>query len=157
MAKVAHITSKPGIEVGEKALGLCGTEFKVKVLWADVPTEKPICRECVDVAADAMTEADALISHARVRAMLVENRLESLTQTLNPPDLFLDVIADNQSEYDAIRAEKAERKAAKKRAKTTCTCTWESPELFVEDPDCPIHATEKAPSEEEDVPVAPEE
>ena len=55
MTKFAHISNRPGHEVGEKVLALCGKEFKVKALWADIPVEKPICRPCVDKALKALT------------------------------------------------------------------------------------------------------
>ena len=65
MTKFAHITSRPSYELGEKVLGLCGKEFKVKTKWIDLPEDHPICRRCVDKAIEALTEADDASSSRR--------------------------------------------------------------------------------------------
>ena len=141
MAKKAHITSQPGIEVGDRALGLCGKAFKVKVLWDDVPLDKPICRDCVDVALDAMSEADVLITKARVYAELVSLRMQRVVETLNPvdDDLMLDVIDENQRVFSELQREEREEAEELERLATTCTCVWSDAETREINPDCPIH------------------
>jgi hypothetical protein len=155
MTKAAHIISRPGAAVGDRALALCGKDFKVKVLWEDLPREKPICRDCVDVALDAMTEADSIIGRARVEVMLIERRVAGIAETLNPPDLVLDVIAENEDEYRMAERQRQEAEADADRKQHTCTCRWnpgndEAPDWA--DPDCPIHVEWV-----NDPPVAPTE
>jgi hypothetical protein len=140
VTKKAHITSRPGYEVGEKVLGLCGKEFKVKQLWADVPKEKQICRECVDTALDALTQSDELIENARRRMILLTLRTKMLDEILNPEDdTLLDIINDVDLAHVAELAGRALEKEARKKAKVTCICTWTSQENFEVDPACPIH------------------
>jgi hypothetical protein len=143
MTKQAHITSRPGHQIGDRVLGLCGKDFKVKILWADIPVEKPICRACVDVAVAALTEADALIEAARLDSMLLNVRVGKLADTLDPEEATqLDEIAARDHEHQRAQEVRAELAADEERAKQTCTCTWTSPEIFTEDPDCPIHGGE---------------
>lgn len=153
MTKLAHITSRPNHEVGEKVLGLCGKEFKVKVLWNDVPESKPICRTCVDVALEAMTEADAMIVSIRRRAQMALVRMQMITDELNPePGTILDAISLADVEHLEKQVGDALAKAEEKRVKETCTCTWTSMEIFEVDPNCPIHGGEDEPIREiEDV------
>ena len=137
--KKAHITSRPHHEVGDKVLGLCGKEWKVKVLWDDIPDDQPICRTCVDVALKAMTEADVLIERARQRSVILGIHLERLTEELEPDLLLLDSIAQADEDHHIEQDRKAEDKADRKRARQTCICFWENPEDFKRNPDCPIH------------------
>jgi hypothetical protein len=139
MTKQAHVTSRPGYEVGDKVLGLCGKEFKVTVLWSDLPKDKPICRDCVDTALAALTEADAMIENTRIGAALIRRRVEILVQSLNPEDNWLNLIHDRDFDHRAQQEDKREEKAERKRAKHTCTCAWTSQEMFTVDPNCPIH------------------
>ena len=138
MTKLAHITNRPGHEVGEKVLALCGKEFKVKALWADIPVEKPICRACVDTALKALTEADKLIGTTRDRVRRMSISFEVLNEVLRE-DLILDEISEADLDHLDRQVGDALAKAQEKRAKETCTCTWTSPEVFTEDPNCPIH------------------
>lgn len=155
MAKYAHITSRPEVAVGDRALALCGKDFKVKVLWDDIPPDKPICRVCVDVALQAMTEADSLLQGARVVADILELRITTLQSRLHPADLWLDAIAEDADEFAATQALALEAKAASEKAKTTCTCTWTDTETFTEDPDCPIHGR-RDEAKDDRPPVAPD-
>ncbi len=141
MTKLAHITSRPNHAVGDRVLGLCGKEFKVKVLWADLPKSKPICRECVDTSLDALTQADKIIEsvRSRVRRLLVTT--EILSETLNE-DTILDIITENDLALQDELAQRAREAAEAEKTKVTCTCTWTSPEIFTEDPNCPIHGGE---------------
>jgi hypothetical protein len=139
MAKRAHITSRPDVQVGDRAFALCGKDFKVKALWDDIPPDKPICRHCVDNALLAMTEADELITRTRLVSDLLIRRAEVLAEVLTPDNLMLDHIAEAREDFEEERAAKRERKEQKRLAKTTCLCTWESPENFVENENCPIH------------------
>ena len=144
MSKFAHITSRPGHQIGDRVLGLCDKEFKVKVLWADIPVEKPICRACVDVAVAALTEADALIEAARVDSMLLQHRMGRLADILDPEDATqLDEIAARDRQHKREQEVKDEVAAEAERAKRTCTCTWTSPEIFTENPNCPIHGGDR--------------
>lgn len=145
MTKQAHITSRPHHSVGDRVLGLCGKEFKVKQLWSDIPVEKPICRGCVDVALTAMTEADQVIAIARVRAETLSMRLSMLTNVLNPEDeMILDLISENDMAHQAEQDQTAREKADAEKITKTCICVWSSPEVFVVNPECPIHGPAKA-------------
>jgi hypothetical protein len=153
MTKLAHITSRPQYELGDRVLGLCGKEFKVKVLWKDLPIDKPICRFCVDAAMKALTEADVVIGEMRRSA----RRLSVLSMVLSEiadKEIDLDTIAKQDAYFKKEQEELLVLKAAEDRLKTMCTCTWTSPEMFTEDPDCPIHGGEDQPIREiEDVPL----
>jgi hypothetical protein len=136
--KQAHIVTELH-EVGDKVIAICGEKHRVKVKWADVPDDKPICRTCVDVAVKALDEADALIERARRRSVIFAIHLERLTEELEPDLLLLDSIAEANQEYRDQQEARINRKYEKKRAKRTCTCTWKTMEDFVVDPKCPIH------------------
>jgi hypothetical protein len=139
MAKQAHIISHPQPQIGEKVLGLCGTVFKYKTAWADIPDDKPICRRCINTAIDALREADRVIDRSRMRASLLSIHLDRLAEELEPDRLLIDTIAQADADHrDALEARRV-AKAERKQAKRTCTCTWTSPEVFTEDPNCPIH------------------
>jgi hypothetical protein len=151
VTKQAHITSRPNHAIGDKVLGLCGKEFKVKVLWADLPKEKPICRECVDTALDALTECEHVITIARRRTEMAMLRMNMVNNVLNPEDdMILDIIADNDAAMVQELEQQKREKDAEDLAKVTCTCTWTSPEIFTEDPNCPIHGGEEPPPEIEE-------
>ena len=137
--KAAHITNRPNHELGDKVIGLCGKEWKVKVLWDDIPEDKPICRTCVDVALRAMTEADVLIERSRARSAILGVHLERLTEELEPDLLLLDAIAERDQEHRDEQRRKADEKAERKRASRTCTCTWSPVAIERVDPNCPIH------------------
>lgn len=147
MAKYAHITTQSGITVGTKALALCGKQWKVKMLWADVPKDYPICRGCLNYAINALDSADELLGNVRRQADLVESMVARLQDRLHPPHLALDLIAEAREDFEAERQAKRDAKEARKQAKRTCICSWTSPEIFVEDPDCPIHGEEEDSSE----------
>jgi hypothetical protein len=160
MAKQAHITSDPKVEVGNRALALCGKEFKVKVLWEDIPSDKRICRWCVDVALLAMTDADALITMTRIRTQLVLERMTRLAEELLPEGFQLDLISQEQEDFAQRQARRAEGKALEEKAKHTCICTWELVEggtrITAVDENCPIHGHSSGGTGY-DVPVAPDE
>lgn len=139
MTKKAHITSRPDHQIGDKVLGLCGKEFKVKVLWDDIPKSHLVCRDCVDIALKAMTEADELIGLARRRSYMLGIHLERLTEEMEPDLLLLDSIAEADQEHRIAQESKARAKAERKKAKRTCTCEWSDAETRVYNPDCPIH------------------
>lgn len=141
MKKHAHITSRPNVQVGDRVLGLCGKDFKMTVLWTDIPKDHPICRECVDIAIVALTQADQRIETARVNQFLAQRSVDRVSKGLND-ELELDRITQADDDFAAEQKDKREAKAAKKKAKVTCTCTWTSPEIFTEDPACPIHGGE---------------
>jgi hypothetical protein len=54
-------------------------------------------------------------------------------------NLLLDQIADADTALQKAQIEKAEAKAEEKQAKKTCICVWESPEMSVVNPACPVH------------------
>lgn len=139
--KAAHIASRPHHEVGDKVLALCGHEFRVKVMWDDIPDDHPICRTCIDIALKAMTEADVLIERSRVRSVVLGVHLERLTEELEPDLLLLDSIAVADEEHHAEQDRRSQEKAKRKRAKHTCTCTWEDARRHSLDPDCPVHGS----------------
>jgi hypothetical protein len=140
VTKHAHLITRPEQQVGERVLGLCGKDFKLKVLWDDLPSDYPICRPCVDMALMALKEADTVITLTRLNAIMADRAMDRLTRGLSPEDgLALDRIAEKDQEHADAQAEKKQAKAERKREKQTCTCTWTSPEVFEEDPDCPIH------------------
>ena len=139
MKKTAHLVSRPDHQVGDKVLGLCGEEWKVTTLWNDIPEDHPICRPCVDIALGALTEADLLIQSARIVNVMLGRNLERITDILEPDVLILDQIAEDDETHRSDQVLKAERKAAKKRAKRTCTCEWDKTQIVAVDPNCPIH------------------
>jgi hypothetical protein len=122
-------------------LGLCGKDFKFKTKWDDIPLDKPICRECVDLAIGALTEADEIIQMARVEFLLTEHRLKKLSDVLTGPEdgLILDGIAERDEDHRARLAERFLAEHEQEKAQKTCTCTWTTPEIFTVDPNCPIH------------------
>lgn len=138
MTKKAHITSRPNHQIGDKVLGLCGKEWKVQILWADLPKDYPICRKCVDKALEALTEADQMIQSTRTRmrriTMFADVAMEALDE-----DLALDLIADDDAALIQEQESRARRKAEKKRAKQTCLCVWNKEQIETVNPDCPIH------------------
>jgi len=140
--RTAHITSRPNHQVGDKVLGLCGEEFKVRVIWADIPDDHPICRPCVDVALGALTEADLTIEASRLWLDMVQSRVRRLDHELNPEqDSVLDQITAADHELRERQEAKADLKAAEKRAKATCTCTWTDADKFSVNESCPIHGS----------------
>lgn len=143
MTKQAHITSRPHHEVGDMVLGLCGKEFKVKTLWADLPDDKPICRDCVDASIVALTETDALIEMARSRVRRLAVILDGLREDLSK-DLALDLIHEMDLAHQDELEQRARDKEDRKQAKVTCTCVWTSQEMFEVNPTCPIHGDAKA-------------
>ena len=145
----AHITSRPNHEVGEKVLGLCGEEFKVKTLWADIPDDHVICRPCVDVALAALSGADVMIGVVRRRFQAIEVYVARLGTELDE-NLILDDIAETDAAHRDEQVSKAADKVARKQAKQTCTCTWGKDMSIVEfGEDCPIHSREEAKAIEE--------
>jgi hypothetical protein len=108
--KKAHITARPDHKVGDEVISLCGKEFTVKVLWADIAFDKPICRKCVDIALEALTDAEGIIETARIDAMLAVTRLSRLDQSLNSEDATkLDEIAEADRKHrDKVEAKQRE-------------------------------------------------
>jgi hypothetical protein len=141
MTKKAHITSRPDTTIGDRALAVCGKEFTIRVLWNDIPADKPICRNCVDTMILAATQADALISQARLTAMTLAQRAKHLDKMLYEEGLILDRIADDNEDFQARLWAETEDKLAAERAAKTCTCTWASENDFTVSRDCPIHGT----------------
>lgn len=126
MTKLTHITSRPNYSIGDRVLGLCGKQFKVKMLWDSVPESKPICRSCVDVALNAMTEADKFIEDFRLERLLLSRRLEKLYD-LGNTDLLLDMINENDQAHQDEQDQKAREKADAEAITKTCICVWETP------------------------------
>jgi hypothetical protein len=108
----AHIIF-PWVEVGEKALTLCGKKHKVRMEWTDIPPEYPICRECVDVALVLLSDS----ARAQNRTMLLATDLTDATRNLADHlaggSSLLEVI-DTSLSYQDRRAEKAIAKAEAK-------------------------------------------
>lgn len=144
MTKKAHIASTPTV-MGEKALALCGKEFKVTTLWDDIPKDFPIHRGCVDLAVQVMTDANATIERARLRAVLLSGSIDALNNRLDMPSV-LDTINADADEWLEAREKKQEAKAEKKKAKQTCTCTWSNRSSRITDPGCPIHGESAPPA-----------
>src|SRR5262245_4317826 len=144
MTKRAHITSRPDHMVGDRVLALCGKKFTVTVLWDDLPKDQLICRDCVDQALVAMTEADTLIETARLQLVLLQSRFSHLDRTMNPDEFLLDDIAEADLEHQAKQAAKATAKEPE-LPQLHCICTWTDAEHFDVNPNCPIHGTPIAP------------
>lgn len=138
MLKKAHITSRPNHQIGDKVIGLCGKEWKVEVLWADLPKDFPICRKCVDRALKALTEADELILTVRRQVTSIAMFANMSKERLDE-DIALDLIQDLDTAHQIEVKAKAERKAEKQKAKHTCICTWNKEQIETVNPDCPIH------------------
>ena len=149
MSKIAHVYNDREAKLGDRVIGLCGKDFKIKVaLWADLPKDYPICRDCVDTALGALKEADRLIESTRMRIALLKSRFDSLHEALGE-DLILDVLAETDLAWQDEMAMRNALKAEKKRLKTACTCVWTSQEVFEVNPECPIHGGEEPPEIEE--------
>ena len=106
---VAHIINRPGHEVGDKALALCGAKHKVEVKWEDLPDDQPICRPCVDVALHGLSDITDQLAFAIRRAVLLVDALMA--------DNDLTGIIEDQRAYNDEQEAKAIRKAEKKQAK----------------------------------------
>lgn len=105
----AHIINRPGHEVGDKALAMCGVEHKVGIKWKDLPEDHPICRDCVDIALESLTEVSDTLSHATRQALFL---LDALTAETDFSSLV-----DAQRQFNAEQEAKAIAKAEKKQAK----------------------------------------
>jgi hypothetical protein len=105
----AHIINRPGHEVGDKALTLCGVKWKIRTLWVDLPKDHPICRDCVDVAVKGMTDVTNQLAFATRRTLLLFDVLSAEND--------LTAIIDDQRAYNDKQEAKAIAKAEKKQAK----------------------------------------
>lgn len=139
--KKAHVIIEPNVEVGTKTLAACGKEHKVKVLWADVPDDHPICRDCVDAVLEAVNDANEtadLVSRMAIRAYTSVSLLREIAG--GTPNAMTELI-DRAEEYaEERRAKQVEKevKAARKSAKK-CTCLWVHDEDRILQLDCPVH------------------
>jgi uncharacterized protein (UPF0147 family) len=147
--KPAHIINLPNVEVGDKALTVCGVKHLVRVRWDDLPDDHPICRACVDKFIIATNELNDQVSDAMRQALRVTDALNALTDALVDQNTMTDIL-DDTAAYAAKRLDKQakkERKQAEKSGKT-CSCKWtDLGERLVEDPNCPVHGAPVAPEE----------
>lgn len=113
---VAHVIY-PQVEVGQKALTLCGLEWKVTVLFADIPPDYPICRNCVDVAVlmlgDAVSTAMGVMNYAAYIAQDAKRLGDLLT---NEDSIFFNVV-DSANKYQIDRIDKSLAKAERRAVK----------------------------------------
>jgi hypothetical protein len=145
MTKPAHIINLPNVEVGDKALTVCGVKHLVRVRWEDLPDDHPICRECVDRFIIASNDVNQQVGEALRDLIRLQTTLDTLTVTLTDQNTMTDIL-DETAEYAAKRIEKAEkkkRKQAEKNAKS-CTCLWVDGER-VQNEECPVHGVPVAP------------
>jgi hypothetical protein len=147
VSKHAHIYNDRQAQLGDRVLGLCGKEFKIKVvLWSDLPRDYPICRDCVDTALKMAKEADGLIDVARRSVRRMSIITEVLLEELNT-ETMLDVHAETDLAFRDELAMRNALKAEKKRRKHACTCTWKNAAASGQprrttDPECPVHGGE---------------
>lgn len=150
----AHIINQPGHEVGDKALALCGKKWKVKVLWADVSDDTPICRDCVDSAVRALTASTNQVRDMTVevlRVLRTANRALDVATEPNDATIIVELTeayaerrqekADEKqrlADARALVAEADERKASKKADKERPPIAPEAPdssEVTIEQPE----------------------
>lgn len=106
--KPAHIIY-PSVEVGEKAMTLCGKRHKVTIKQQDIPENHPSCQDCVTTAVLLLTEADSLVFNAQRRARLVADMLARTIEGYE--DSALKAITKEADEYQTYLAKKADEKA----------------------------------------------
>lgn len=107
----AHIINDPDVEVGQKSLALCGKKWKVRILWADIPKDSPICRDCVDAALAALTASTNQVQDVGSALLLMQRALNrSIDAALATNDATIMV------ELTTAFAERREEKAAEKQA-----------------------------------------
>jgi len=123
MQDAGHIIN-PSVPIGDKAISLCGHEFKVEVAGDSVPEDLNTCRECVDTAVAVLTEAVGMLSvitefmakQTDQASVLVEEFDGSAAAAiLVQGDLFRMRQERKASEKAAKKAEKARRKKAVKK------------------------------------------
>jgi hypothetical protein len=117
---VAHIVNRPGHEVGDKALAMCGKKHKVKALWEDLDDDHPICRRCVDTALEALTATADQLDEVRWYVRSVQRLVRLLSSEVDDDTALSEYILDSQEyneEQEAKAIAKAEKKVAKKNAK----------------------------------------
>lgn len=115
--KPAHIQNRPDLDVGDKTIGICGTEFKVKVLFEDLPEDHPICRRCVETAVEAMNDATTQIYQVAAATRLVSLGLAEIEAHVVDEDSMMIRVIEATDEYTRAQEEKAQAKAEKKQAK----------------------------------------
>lgn len=138
--RTAHIIIEPNVEVGTKTLAACGKEHKVKVLWANVSRETPICRECVDMLLEAVNDVNDQVANATRLAALAHSFMERTATQLTELNAMTELVAkaEDYVEERAAKAEKKADKAARKSAKK-CSCLWIADGQRVLQLDCPVH------------------
>lgn len=110
----AHIIF-PSVEVGEKAMTLCGKKHKVKVKFISMGADHEVCTPCAQVAVDMLTDAAALLAgSASVLGIVTEALADVEIQVAST--LLADHIAQANA-YQDKRDEKAIEKAVAKAAK----------------------------------------
>lgn len=113
---VAHIIY-PNVEVGEKALTLCGLEWKVTVQWSDIPSDHAICRGCVDMSLAMLTESVETTAQAVRYAQFLTEDAKFLATALTPDNSLVLGTLEAAKKYDELQAMKAAKKADKQEAK----------------------------------------
>jgi hypothetical protein len=128
---LAHIIW-PNVEVGEKALTLCGLEWKVTVRWSEIPSDYPICRDCVNTSLAMLTESvESNAKAVRYLQYLTED-VKELTSAYSVEDSLLLTVLETANEYDKARREKANAKIEKKIAKAERKAQAEFEAAFIE-------------------------
>jgi hypothetical protein len=90
-------------------------------------------------------------------------RMAMVSNVLNPEDdMILDLIRNMDQEHQSKMTESQAAKEIAEKAKVTCICVWETPEMFSVDPDCPIHGAAQAEAlreeiskSDDDLPIGP--
>jgi len=140
--KKAHIITDREAEVGQLAYTLCGQEKQVKVLWANVPEDKPVCRKCLDRAVEVMDDANRMLDKIERGTSLAADGLRIIARTLGDEATELNMVNAEVREFQDRLAEDAEEAEEEERRQRTCTCTWNSAEEREPNIMCPIHGGE---------------
>lgn len=112
----AHIIY-PNVELGEKALTLCGLEWKVNIRWHDIPADHLICRGCVDVAIAMLTDAVETATGVMQYAFFLADDAKKMGDLLTNEDSAFFGVVEAGNKYAIEQREKAEAKALRKAEK----------------------------------------
>lgn len=119
-----HIIN-PAAEVGERALALCGWEFKVEFSADQIPDDHPVCRTCVNKAVTLLAETVGLLDVITAFTARTADRMQVITdeydnsaaaQLMVEGDMFRLRNERKAAEKAAKKAEKKRRKKAVKKA-----------------------------------------
>lgn len=137
--KKAHIITDREAEVGDRAYTLCGQVKEVKVLWANVPEDKPVCRKCLDRAVEVMDDANRMLDKIERGTSLAADGLRIIARTLGDEGTELNMVNAEVAEFKEAEADNLLAEEEQERQKRTCICIWNSANEREPNIMCPIH------------------